>query len=73
MDPKFQALVLKLPDPSGTLSMRQRLEVFFFGGLVTLDIPNGVCPGLRLKAGQFDSPTFLNSVCIFAQAIFDCF
>ena len=62
IDPKFQALLLNLPDPTGTLSLRQRLEIFFFGGLVTETIPDGVCPSLRLQAGQFDSPAFLNSV-----------
>ena len=59
---KYKVLVQNLPDPTGTLSMRQRLEVFFFGGLVTDTIPANVCRSLRLEAGKFDSPTFLNSV-----------
>ena len=48
----YEALVLHLPDPTGSMTMRQRIEVALFQGFIHPDVPANVSDLLHLSGGK---------------------
>ena len=61
-NPDYDAFLGHLPDPSGTMTLKQKIEVAFFGGFVGKVVPANVSPLLHLEAGKHDMTVTLNSV-----------